>query len=137
MIFHVCVGITLVQVVSQFLFGLGHLFLLPLAIHLVFTDLEFSGVKSLSRTYTHTHTHTHKFLYIYFYIWVFVFLFTHTLFARLKQNTCVSESDIVFVRNCLYEISLFLYILALCYTVCTHNRIRSPRLATFGRIETR
>ena len=24
-----------------------------------------------------------------------------------------------------------------CYTVCTHNRIRSPRLAAFGRIEIR
>ena len=24
-----------------------------------------------------------------------------------------------------------------CYFVCTHNRIRSPRLAAFGRIETR
>ena len=36
--------------------------------------------------------------------------------------------------NC---IILFFYLSIRCYTVCTHNRIRSPRLATFGRIETR
>ena len=71
----------------------------PLFIHLVclfsesshatypaFADLEFSGVKSLSR---------------------FRFLLSHF---------------ILYIR---------------CYTVCTHNRIRSPRLAAFGRIETR
>ena len=35
---------------------------------------------------------------------------------------------------------LYIHIILLyirCYTVCTHNRIRSPRLATFGRIKTR
>ena len=35
----------------------------------------------------------------------------------------------------------FFFSLSFCicyyYTACTHNRIRSPRLATFGRIETR
>ena len=92
-------GITLVYVVWNIYLILFFIFRYNLqllvrmlsthTIYLVFADLKFSGVKSLSRTYNK--------LYIY----------------SIKTNN---------IR---------------CYTVCTHNRIRSPRLAAFGRIETR
>lgn len=60
------------------------------AIYLVFADLVFSGVKSLSR------------------IDVSIYYSYHTHIYTIR-----------------------------CYFVCTHNRIRSPRLAAFGRIEIR
>ena len=73
------------------------------AIYLVFADLVFSGVKSLSRI---------NFYYIIFFI-------KNIYFTRIKFFMHTQPKNIR------------------CYSVCTHNRIRSPRLAAFGRIEIR
>ena len=70
-----------------------------------------------------------------------LFLYTDCICTRthIYINTpiyiCVHiRSTHVYTKSlsmCIYKIYIR------CYTVCTHNRIRSPRLAAFGRIETR
>ena len=76
-------------------------------IYLVFADLAFSGVKSLFRNIFYFLNKQNMNYLQFFYI----------LCAKRKKKTNKQT-----IR---------------CYTVCTHNRIRSPRLAAFGRIETR
>ena len=45
------------------------------AIHLAFAELEFSGVKSLSRFITFTlHTHTYVYIYIYIHIYMLYYI---------------------------------------------------------------
>ena len=63
----------------------------------------------------HTHTHTHYYLYIV-YCDRTIYLYT------VISYTIHHIHDIYQLR---------------CYFVCTNNRIRSPRLAAFGRIEIR
>ncbi len=58
----------------------------------------------------------------------------------LRREKRVSYNSISsFIFNSLLQTQLFkrMQLNIRCYTVCTHNRIRSPRLAAFGRIETR
>jgi len=81
---------------------LGICFMKAHAIYLMFADLSFSGVKSLSR------------IFYFFTLYTLFSYHTHTSY----DHACIKYS----IR---------------CYFVCTHNRIRSPRLAAFGRIEIR
>ena len=103
-------GITLVLVARDIYFFI--ILLLDIscstahAIYLVFADLEFSGVKNLSRIFLNS-----------FFLW---FLFYYYYNNKTKTIIWLLQKPIL-----------------CCYTVCTHNRIRSPRLAAFGRIETR
>ena len=103
------------------------------AIYLVFADLAFSGVKSLSRTPLIT---TYA-IFFFFFPLLFLSFFlarnvTHVFRARKQRK---KESRELKKKKNVYM--LFLLKVLRCYTVCTHNRIRSPRLAAFGRIETR
>ena len=49
----------------------------------------------------------------------------------LRREKLVSY--LIYLHTHTHNQSLIIY----CYLVCTHNRIRSPRLAAFGRIEIR
>lgn len=64
-------------------------------------------------------------LSLFLYIYSFSFCFLLLLSNKGQGNAKIEKEFRIFL--------VFFYY----YTVCTHNRIRSPRLATFGRIETR
>jgi len=92
------------------------------AIYLVFADLAFSGVKSLSRK-----------------IFFFLDRLLRLLACLLFSGACFHERALLFLlseRASEWERKRGKKSIR-CYTVCTHNRIRSPRLAAFGRIEAR
>ena len=64
--------------------------------------------------------------------WKACLVFYHTIFYISTQyiiNYTHTHTHLIFYIVFIYQIR--------CYFVCTNNRIRSPRLAAFGRIEIR
>ena len=54
------------------------------------------------------------------------------LFSGVKSLSRIINTIITIIYYC-YITKITIH----CYSVCTHNRIRSPRFAAFGRIEIR
>jgi len=77
------------------------------AINLTFAELEYSAMKSLSRLIG------------------CLFFFRKNISNYTTKQKIINSSFLFFFLSMRY------------YIVCTHNRIRSPRLVAFGRIETR